>query len=225
VVLVVLASTAACVRREGRNDNCEWPNEKIAPLDIDNPAHRRHVTVDAQFAEELGIRHGDSFRGQETIEERGRRVEACTDRLLAWIVVLHSVSPDDVQRARAARDWRVDAITVFSPMLIVFCTAAIAVMDRIRRRFSPGERTPMLVTIAAASVVLSLAALLAGELWSWLVEIVRVGDSHLSYRAFRIPWTRHRLAIFAAGVVIFWLVAWLNRRREPASSAGDPGIN
>jgi hypothetical protein len=217
--LLLLACLAGCVRRTGLNNACEWPSEVPSPLDAANPAHQRHLTADAQFAEELGIRYGDSFRGKETVDERGRRVVECTDRLLAWVAVLHSVTADDVQQARVRRDWRVDAVVVFSPMLVLLGTVAVAVTARIRRRFSRDEKIPALVAVIIASLIVTFAVLLAGELWSWIVEIVRVGNGHLSYRTFRLPWGRYRLEIFAAGLVIFWAIAWLGYRREPAAAA------
>jgi len=223
LALVLLAALAGCVRREGRNTACEWPNERVAPLDLSNASQWRHLVADAQFAEELGIRHGDAFEGRETVDERGRRVEACTDRLLAWIVVLHSVSHDDLQRARAAREWRVDVVTVFSPILLIFWVVATAVTARLRRRFSASDRRATLVAIFVSSLVITTAAVFAGELWSWLVEIVRVGNSHLSYRSSRLPWVQHRVVIFATGVVLFWAIArWGSRRAAPTPGESVP---
>lgn len=203
---------AGCVRRDGVNAECRWPNEMPSPLDLREPGQMRHLVADAQFAEELGIRHGDSFRGRETVEERGRRVDACTAGLVEWIVRLHDVSPDDVQRAREHREIRVDIVTVFAPMALCFGVVAWWAAARVRRRFPAGEVWPALVATLLVSIVASGAAVLVGDLWSWIVEMIRVGDGHLSYRAFRLPWSRHRLAIFAAGVVVFWgVAAWRAR--------------
>jgi hypothetical protein len=41
-----------------------------------------------------------------------------------------------------------------------------------------------------------------GDLYSLLLEGIRLGNSHLSCRAFRIPWTRHRFELFVAGSVL-----------------------
>lgn len=212
--LLLALSLSACVRREGLNDTCQWPPESPAPLDVRDPAHLRHLTADAQFAEELAIRHGDSFRGRESVEERGRRVEACTTQLMAWIAILHNVTTNDVQRARERRELRVDVVAVFAPMALFFGVVAALVAGRVRRRFPLEERGPAIVATLLVSVVTSGAVVLLGELWSWMVEMVRVGDSHLSYRAFRMPWGRHRLAIFVIGAVLFWAIAWWRYRRQ-----------
>jgi len=216
--LVLMLSATGCVRREGVNADCRWPPEAVAPLDLSESGHLRHLAGDAQFAEELGIRHGDAFRGRESVEERGRRVEECTARLMTYLSMLHSVPVEDLERARARRETRVDVVAVFAPMAVVFGTLAHAVAGRIRRRFQSG--VPLIVATLIVALAVAGAGVMIGELWSWLVEIVRVGDSHLSYRAFRMPWTRHRGAIFAAGTVIFLVIAWFRSRKDLTVSTG-----
>ncbi len=222
-VLLLVAGLAACVRREGLNADCQWPDEAVSPLDLRDPAQARHLSNDAQFAEELAIRYGDSFRGRETVEARGRRVEQCTAQLFAWIERLHDVSDDDVQRARGHREIRVDLVTVFAPMAVCFGVVAALAAGHVRRRFSASERSPAIVATLLASVAVSVATVAIGELWSWMVEIVRVGDSHLSYRAFRLPWARHRPEIFAVGVVCYWAVAWWRFRVRNGDGDRPPG--
>jgi hypothetical protein len=209
---------AGCVRRDGVNAACEWPAEMPSPLHPRNAAHQQHLIEDAHFAEELGIRHGDSFRGSETVPERDHRVEECTNRLLGMLARLHAVTSEDVARARASRNWRWDVVTVFAPMLLLFAVASGAAIDRVRRRFSADEKTTAGIAIAVLSIGVAALGLAAGELWSWLVEILRVGDSHLSYRASRMPWVRYRLPIYVTGVVVVWIVAWLAYRVD----SGDP---
>jgi hypothetical protein len=210
-VCVLLAATS-CVRREGRNTECQWPPEVLAPLDLSQTGQLRHLAADAQFAEELGIRHGDAFRGKESVDERGRRTQECTSRLVNYLAMLHSVSVEDVERARARRETRVDVVAVFAPMAVVFGTIAFFVAGKVQERFPSGP--PFIVTTLLLSAVVAAAGVLAGELWSWLVEIARVGNGHLSYRALRLPWTRHRTEILLAGVAIFLLTSWYRSRRE-----------
>jgi hypothetical protein len=213
--LLLVTCLSGCVRRSGINADCQWPNEAVSPLDLRDPGQARHLDNDAQFAEELAIRHGDAFLGRETAPERGRRVEQCTAQLTAWIVRIHDVTPDDVQRAREHRELRVDVVTVFVPMALLFAVVATLVADRVRRRFPwTGDRWPAIAATALAAVAVSLAVAVVGEVWSWAVEMVRVGDSHLSNRALRLPWGRHRPAICFAGVVLFVVIAWWRDRRS-----------
>ncbi len=213
-ILVLLAAClSGCVRREELNADCRWPAEAVSPLDLSNTYQQRHLAADAQLAEELGVRHGDSFRGRESVEERGRRVTACTEKLVAFVAQLHSVNVSDVERARLHRELRVDLIAVVLPMTCLFCFTAYALAAPIRRRFGPDEHQAFLVATAFAAIVTSAAVVLVGELWSWMVEMIRVDDSHLSYRAFRLPWAHHRLEIFAVGLALFGLMVWLRVRR------------
>jgi hypothetical protein len=52
-----------------------------------------------------------------------------------------------------------------------------------------------------------------GELWSWIAESNRIGNDHMSYRSQRLPWARHRTALFAGALIIFWLAATAGARR------------
>ncbi len=71
--------------------------------------------------------------------------------------------------------------------------------------------------------VVSLGGVLLGEIWSFTAENFRVGNGHLSYRVNRIPWTQHRLGLFAGGVVLFWLLAWLHHR-QVSGTFSVPGL-
>jgi hypothetical protein len=214
VALIVLMTggVAGCVRRDGLNADCHWPREAVSPLDLSNAYQQRHLAGDAQLAEELGIRHGDAYRGRESVEERGRRATGCTRELVAIITHIHGVCVDDVERARLHRELRVDLVAVALPMTCAFCFGAYALGAPLRRRFGAHERGALLIATTFASLVASAAGVMIGELWSWIVEMIRVDDSHLSYRALRLPWTHHRFEIFAIGLALFWLMTWLRIR-------------
>ena len=210
--LFIAAGLAGCVRREGLNADCRWPPEAISPLDLTNAYQQRHLAGDAQLAEELGIRHGDAYRGRESVEERGRRATECTGKLVAVVAQLHSVGADAVERARLHRELRVDLVAVALPMACLFCFGAYALGAPLRRRFGPDEHRAFVIATTFAAIVASGAGVMVGEVWSWIVEMIRVDDSHLSYRALRLPWVHHRLEIFAIGLALFWLMAWLRIR-------------
>jgi hypothetical protein len=50
---------------------------------------------------------------------------------------------------------------------------------------------------------------MAAQMWGAGVEIVRVGNEHLSYRAGRRSWPRRAevLPTLALGVIAFWIMA------------------
>jgi hypothetical protein len=45
------------------------------------------------------------------------------------------------------------------------------------------------------------------------VEMIRFGDTHMSYRVDRMPWSQHRVALFLTGVILFWMIALIRYRR------------
>ena len=56
VVTVCALSTSGCLRRDGRNSECRWPGEASS----NSPVIARHLSADAEFAEDLAIRYADT---------------------------------------------------------------------------------------------------------------------------------------------------------------------
>lgn len=63
---------------------------------------------------------------------------------------------------------------------------------------------------------MAAAGLMAGEVWSWILESRRVGNPHMTYRVERLWWVRHYTMIFSPEVTAFWLAAAALARRLPA---------
>jgi hypothetical protein len=64
-------------------------------------------------------------------------------------------------------------------------------------------------------------------MWSWVVEMVRLENGHLSYRVSRLPFTRYSMELFVVGLMLFWSIALLQRRsisREPEVE-DRPGVS
>jgi hypothetical protein len=55
VTLLVSLTIVGCIRREGRNADCKWPAEISR-----QSANARHLSADAEFAEDLAIRYADA---------------------------------------------------------------------------------------------------------------------------------------------------------------------
>jgi hypothetical protein len=85
---------------------------------------------------------------------------------------------------------------------------------RLLVRFPPDEPWPAAIATAAAAVFASAAAVIVGRLGSMIVEMVQLGDTHLSYRAGRLPWQPHWLSLFLGGVMVFCFIALVVRWRE-----------
>jgi hypothetical protein len=61
--------------------------------------------------------------------------------------------------------------------------------------------------IVFASLIFGVAGMMLGQQWSMLMENLRVGNGHLSYRVGRLPWMRHQIDFLVLCIVIFWGVA------------------
>jgi hypothetical protein len=191
--LVIAAVPAlGCGRGPVRNADCEWPGTTPGTS----------LTDSVKLAEDLAIRFADDRRGPG---QRREIREACEARLFQAVASDHGVGLSDVAAAReglARRgfDWFVNV-----PMAAVCLALALAVARGVGRRFSPAERMPALVAVVFGALAVAVAVTIAGEVWAGLVETLRIGNGHLSYRAFRVPWRHHREVTFvlaAAAVVV-----------------------
>lgn len=210
-----------CIPGERINARCEWYGEAPRPLDLTRTEDQRHLTDDAKLAEALGIRHGDATRGIEAIDERRLRREGCTAALNDQIVRWHGVTLEQIAAAAGRRDLWLDVVLVFIPVTLLYLLFGKALAERVVRRFMPEDPlVAILVVVLAAPFVAGLGFML-GEMWSWLVEMVRVHESHLSYRVDRLPWVRHGLAVFLVYIGTFLALAW-TRYRKPRLTTTEP---
>lgn len=96
-------------------------------------------------------------------------------------------------------------------MALLYAWLSLRAIRWIRGRFDADEKVPTVVAVLLASVAVSAGVVLVVQLWAGAVEIVRVGNEHLSYRAGRRSWpTRPEVLLF--GVVIFWILAAIQLR-------------
>ncbi len=110
----------------------------------------------------------------------------------------------------------VDASVLLS-FFAVFAVACWAVGGQALARFDGDDRVGALLALIGTALILGMVGAFLGETWSAVIENIRVGNAHLSNRAFRIPWVRHRvvfstLTFVVAGAVLTARV-WLARRR------------
>jgi hypothetical protein len=59
ISILLLVCSVAFAEPDRRNTDCQWPQETAFPLDLRNPEQRRHLTDDADLAEDLAIRYAD----------------------------------------------------------------------------------------------------------------------------------------------------------------------
>src|SRR5882724_5855828 len=94
--LLFSLTIVGCVRRDGRNADCKWPAETAA-----HSADARHLSADAEFAEDLAIRYADVHHGLRTPNYvSGEAYDAarnrCVDTLFEQIAKEHGVPVEQV---------------------------------------------------------------------------------------------------------------------------------
>lgn len=212
-----LFAITACVRRDGRNSDCVWPGE--------NPVHEasaRHLSADAEFAEDLAIRYADIHYGLHSPgfvsqEVYGSARNMCAQKLFTQVANTHGVSEGTVRESLGRNRAGVDAAE-YLPFVIAYCFAAFFVARLIWRRNSPDEGgwMPGAVLLVIASLLCAFLATMIGETWGGLLETLRIGNGHMSYREGRHLWGRHRLAEFIGLLVVFVVAAMIAARtRRP----------
>ena len=209
----VCGGVAGCSLPNGMNDDCEWPSEATFALDLRIAAHERHLRSDVRAAEELGIRYDDS-RSAAGRDARLTRDE-CDTKLFAEIAGTHSIGLESVRNARArlaadGPDW-----TIYLPLLGLYTAAAFGVARGMSARFQWADEKAAIVTAGVLlSVAISVALMASGHLWGGLFEMIRVGNTHMSYRAERLGWRHLGPAVFAFGVAVFWSMLIVNLHRS-----------
>ena len=215
MALLLPVGAAGCISAPART--CEWTAETPVALDLSDSAQLRHLEGDARAAEERAIRYADTTRGHRSghyqgVAEYHDTREACLAALTREIASRHQLQPVQVADAVGRRDRRLDAI-VLIVFAVLFVAAASRLSGGLLSRFAPDQRWPAAIGIAASAVFLSAAAVMIGDLGAATVEMIQLGDMHLSYRAARIPWHRQTPELFVGGVLLFVAIAIVRWRR------------
>ena len=217
-LLLLTACGSGCAALADRSAPCDWTNEPAATLDLRNASQRRHLAGDALAAEDVAIRYADARRGHRSGNYDGAAAyrdarERCMAALFETIASRHGVTVPQVHAALGNRNTLSDFIVVAS-FYLVYVYGAARVAGWLVRSLDFDARWPVVVATLVASVPMSLAGVLSGALWSGVIEMIRIGNDHLSYRAERIPWDRHWTAILLACAGTFTLTAFVEYRRH-----------
>lgn len=125
---------------------------------------------------------------------------------------------DSLGRNRAYID-----VAELLPFALLYGLSAIVGARMIWRRYAPAEDGWAPGITMALFVFLAFAAgsEQLGELWNWIVEGHRIGNSHMSYRVDRLFWAKHRFELFVAALMIFWVAVFRAARRVPLNISMD----
>lgn len=214
-LLMACLIAPGCVRRDGRNSDCQWPPEAA----VHSPSPR-HLSADAEFAEDLAIRYADVHHGLRTPyfvsgEEYVAARDRCMQTLFEQIASNHQVPVAMVSDALGRNRAHIDAAEDL-PFVLLYCLGAATVARMVWKRYPPADNgwIPGIVMALFLSVAFALGGTMLGEVWSWFLESHRIGNHHMSHRVDRLWLVRHRTVVFAGGVIVFWLAAAQSARRK-----------
>lgn len=183
---------AGCGARATGAAACEWTGP-----------HSALLADDIRHAEDIAIRYADALGYREGWRQTR---ETCEAELFAGLAASRKVSPGEIATARAglaARsfDWLVNV-----PMAVLYVGLSLIATRRLQARFA-GERLAFVTALVIMSVGMAVTIVAVGQLWASGVEVARIGNGHLSYRASRIPWSGHRIETFTLAVIATWALA------------------
>ncbi len=162
-----------------------------------------------EYAEELAVEYMDAHYGPRSgkfkwHEVAGQALNACLGALIDQIAESHHAPPKEVASFAGRRDLATD-IGVAVPFLVLYGWLARMAIARLHDRYPCEDGwIAALIMIAFVSLVFGVAGMMAGQKWSMLMENLRVGNGHLSYRVDRLPWVRHQLDFLFVCIAIFW---------------------
>jgi hypothetical protein len=123
----------------------------------------------------------------------------------------HDVHLDLVREYVSRRSLLVDG-AVIGAFGVLYMLISFIAAGKIVRRFPSDERGAAVVAVVVVSLGVSAASVGLGQLWSIWIEILQVGNGHLSYRTERIPLIEYQAVSFVCGVAVFWMTAALRYR-------------
>ncbi|AMY11866.1 hypothetical protein LuPra_05133 [Luteitalea pratensis] len=62
------------------------------------------------------------------------------------------------------------------------------------------------LSLSVGSMALSGSFVLLGELWTSVLQMIRVGSHHVGGRVDKLPWLQYQPRIFDLGLVLFWVI-------------------
>jgi hypothetical protein len=223
LALILFLMGAGCMRREGRNADCKWPGD-TAPRSTE----ARHLSADAEFAEDLAIRYADVHYGLRTSGYVSGDVyvaarERCMTSLFQQVANEHQVPIALVSGALGHNRTRID-LAIDLPFLLLYCLVTTAVARWLWRKYPPAEHgwIPGLTMALFLSLTMALGSMMLGEVWSWTAESHRIGNFHMTYRVQRLWWARHQSLVFAGAVTAFWLAVAVAARRARSHQPALP---
>lgn len=217
-----------CTRRAGLNFDCAWVPDATFAADMGNETHVAHLLDDVRAAEELDIRYRDRLAGYRLVDSFGivsrhgrdpsmkagdldrEAQRQCLSALFRKIASAHGVTVSDIDGLRPRLAHRGADLPVTLPLIALWMCALGPFLRRLGR-FDDDERLAWLIASLAGAVLIPTVVLGAGWPWAMFVEVVRLGNEHVGYRARTGSLLANYLVLFLVGVTITWLSALARR--------------
>ena len=220
IVVVALAVAAGCIDRTRVNERCEWFPEVVSP-NLSERLFADHLHRDIELAVELAVRYADTvaqqrsgYKGHGGLIDGGRLRDECMATLLSAIAETHDVPLSRVVAARSDgyRPVAWDAIVLLLYTVLYGCSSLL-IARLLSRRFPADEGWAAVAAPAVVSPGIGAMGVMVFQLWAMTLEIVRLGNGHLSgYRADWNPWLEHIAILYVGGVLLFLMIAAFNAR-------------
>lgn len=181
------------------------------PETVPHAANARHLSADAEFAEDLTIRYADSHFGRRSpnpSEKYGAERDRCMGALFEKVAEEHRAPVEQVSSSLGRNRGYIDLTEILSFVTLYFFVATV-IARMSWRRYSREEHgwTPGMIMALFLSVVFAGACMLPGDVWCDIAETYRIGNSHMSYRFDRLLWARHRAEAFVGLLAVFRIAA------------------
>jgi hypothetical protein len=177
------------------NEKCAWP---AAAED----AAQWTLVSQVRIAEELAMRYADA--NFDSKSRHGQLRSHCETKLFTLIAQRFGVFIPEVEQARRELDARVWDPPVHLPLVAFYFAAVLLLARHVRRRFARDEIFPAGVATLFASLSIAIVFQVLGHLWDGLIEMIRLGSTHMSYRAERLGWRAYGEEVFVMSMLLFW---------------------
>ena len=183
---------------------------------------------EALVVEDLAVRYADFHRGHRSGHFAGNEAyretrEQCMATLFEAVANHHDVSTGQVRDALVYRRASVDLLVLTAFVVFYIAVANVIVRWMFQALPSDGPWPRSLASTLAACGTGAGGLMLFG-LYSATFEMIRIGNTHMSYRDGRIPWSQHSAELLVGGIVLFAFVAAYRHARDLAEARPLRGI-
>ena len=135
-------------------------------------------------------------------------IQRCAYTLYEAVAATHQVPVASVQNALGKNRTLVD-LAESTSFLLLYALASVILIRWIQSLHRPGDgMRQTLVLLLFCSFAFAFGGLLGFNEWVGIVESIRVGTGHMSYRGFRLPWNHYPKVIFGSLLALFWIIAF-----------------